>query len=220
MSRTVRSYLRLVLLVIVVAAVATIAVRAGNETPVPSDRALNPAPGTTFSPQARLAQARSLLDPSGTGRVTAAEVECVAKEVSDNPAREQIASNMARIRNKDLQETVMLAYLGCAYDFVLDTYIAYVPASLTPDQRACIRGTYKKLDLRRFAEVIVVDPDAGQTGPLIIKTCTVGGDGTDPFAVVAPTSTTTLGDPRGAPSSTVSTTIATTIATTSGPAAR
>ncbi len=207
-SRTVRSYLRLVALVLVIGGVVLYAVRAGDDTTLPPPRGVSPPPGTSPTGADRLVEARTLLDPTRTGKVTDEQVACVATAVVDNPAREQIASNMGRIRNKDMQQVVMASYLSCAFDFVLDTYMAYAPADLTMPQRACIRATYTKLELQRLAEVIVVDPDAAQTGPLVVKACTTGGDGGDPFAGVAPppgvadngTSSTT-GEPPPSPGS-------------------
>jgi len=193
--RTARSYGRLVLLVVVVGVVVVwTAQRHDDISPTPP-RALvtepapggAAAPGTTLTPEQRQSEARSLLDPTHTGKVSPAEVDCVAASVVDDPLREQVASRMARVQNKDLQQMVMGAYLQCAYDFVLDQYMVYAPQDLTAQQKTCVRGTYKALDVQRFAEVIVLDPDAGQTGPLVLKACRGQGDGSDPFAVVAPT---------------------------------
>ena len=144
--------------------------------------AITEAPtSTTMSEAAALADATRLLDPTGTGRETPAEVACVKQTVVDDPNIDELAHNMATYANKDLRQAVMTRYLNCASDFVLDLYMAYAPASLTADQRACIRARYTRLTVARLAEVMVQDPDAGQTGPLLISSCT-GNDVGDPFA--------------------------------------
>lgn len=167
--------------------------RRGDDTQLPPSRALNDGtaitvsgtpPGSTSAQSAaqRLDDARRLLDPQDTGKVTEREVGCIATRVVDNPPLYDIASNMAVIRNKDLQQVVINTYLGCAYEFVLGQYMVFAPRSLTTEQRACIEATYRRLDPQLFAEVIVIDPDAGQTGPVVIGKCTGAGGPDDPFA--------------------------------------
>jgi hypothetical protein len=91
-----------------------------------------------------------------------------------NPDVDQIANDMAQIQNKDLRELVMIDYLTCAYDYVLDLYIRFAPARLGAAERRCIRGKFTQLTVKRLAEVIVEDPDAGYTGPLVINSCESG----------------------------------------------
>jgi hypothetical protein len=120
----------------------------------------------------QLSEARRLVNPENTpGRLTDAEVDCVARSVVMNPDVDEIANDMAQIENKDLRELVMTDYLTCAYNFVLDLYMRFAPAGLNPSELACIRSKFTELTVKRLAEVIVEDPDAGYTGPLVIKTC-------------------------------------------------
>jgi hypothetical protein len=98
----------------------------------------------------------------------------VAKVVVLNPDLDQIANDMAQIPNKDLRQAVMTAYLQCAYNYVLDLYMRFAPAGLGGSELACIRSKFTQLDVGRLSEVIVEDPDAGYTGPLVIKSCTTG----------------------------------------------
>jgi hypothetical protein len=124
---------------------------------------------------AQLAEARRLIDPeNGPVEPTAQQVDCVARVVVMNPAVDQIANDMAQTPNKDLREVVMIDYLTCAYDFVLDLYMRYAPASLTAEKRSCVRLKFTQLTVKRLAEVIVEDPDAGYTAPLLIHACETG----------------------------------------------
>jgi len=131
---------------------------------------------------AQLAEARRLIDPDNEPRSpTAAEVACVARVVVLNPTIDQIANDMAQIQNKDLRQLVMTEYLDCAYNYVLDLYMRFAPAGLSPPQLACIRSEFTRLNLNRLAEVMADDPDAGYTGPLVIHACQTGAK-TDPLA--------------------------------------
>ena len=105
---------------------------------------------------------------------TAAQVACVARVVVQNSNVDQIANDMAQINNADLRELVMTDYLLCAYNFVLDLYMRFAPAGLSKPQLACIRSKFTQLEVGRLAEVMVLDPDAGYTGPLVINACKTG----------------------------------------------
>jgi len=94
--------------------------------------------------------------------------------VVQNPALDQIANDMAQIPNKDLRQLVMTDYLHCAYDYVLDLYMRFAPAGLSSSALTCIRSKFTELDINRLSEVIVEDPDAGYTGPLVIQACQSG----------------------------------------------
>ena len=61
-----------------------------------------------------------------TGKTTTAENQWVARVVVQNPNLDILANDMAQVTNKDLREAVMTSYLGCAYNFVLDTYMRFV----------------------------------------------------------------------------------------------
>ena len=68
----------------------------------------------------------------------------------------------------------MYSYLSCGYNYITDTYMRFAPAGLSKPQLACIRSKFTELDRQTFAEVIVEDPDAGYTGPLVIHACKSG----------------------------------------------
>jgi len=122
--------------------------------------------------ESQLAEARRLINPDNSpGRLTDSEVDCVARTVVMNPEVDQIANDMAQIENKDLRELVMIDYLTCAYNFVLDLYMRFAPSGLDASELACIRSKFTELSVKRLAEVIVEDPDAGYTGPLVIRAC-------------------------------------------------
>jgi hypothetical protein len=124
---------------------------------------------------AQLAEARRLIDPDNEPKIpTTAEVLCVAQVVVQNPTVDQVANDMAQITNKDLRQLVMTDYLHCAYNYVLDLYMRFAPAGISKPQLACIRSKFTQLDINRLSEVIVEDPDAGYTGPLVIHACQTG----------------------------------------------
>ena len=101
-------------------------------------------------------------------------VRCVAKTVVENPLLDQVANDIAQIPNKDLRQAVMFAYLECGYNYILDTYMRFAPKGLGKKQLACIRSKFTQLQTQSLAEVIVEDPDAGYTGPLVIAACKSG----------------------------------------------
>jgi hypothetical protein len=140
--------------------------------------ARKPAPKLTETrglTAAQLAEARRLLDPDHEPKPpTAAQVACVARVVVLDPTVDQIANDMAQIENGDLRQLVMTDYLHCAYDFVLDLYMRFAPSNLTAAQRACVRSKFTQLSVRRLSEVMILDPDAGYTGPLTIHLCQTG----------------------------------------------
>ena len=124
---------------------------------------------------AQLDEARRLLNPENDPAApTDQQIDCVARTVVENPDLDEIANDMAQIPNKDVRQTVMTAYLQCAYDYILDYYMRFAPAGLSDAELTCIRGKFKELDINVFSEVIVEDPDAGQTGPLLIRVCQSG----------------------------------------------
>ena len=91
-----------------------------------------------------------------------------------NPPVDEIANDMAQIENGDLRELVMTDYLHCAYDFVLDLYMRFAPSDLSTEEKVCIRSKFTELTVQRLSEVMVYDPDAGYTGPLVIHACQTG----------------------------------------------
>jgi hypothetical protein len=131
---------------------------------------------------AQLAEARRLIDPDNEPTSpSAATVDCVARVVVLNPNIDQVANDMAQIQNKDLRQLVMTEYLRCGYDYVLNLYMRFAPAGLSPPKLACMRKEFTQLQVGRLAEVMVEDPDAGYTGPLVIHACETGAT-TDPLA--------------------------------------
>jgi hypothetical protein len=124
---------------------------------------------------AQLAEARRLLDPDHEPKSpTEAQVVCVAQAVVLQPPIDEIAEDMAQIENKDLRQLVMTDYLNCAYNFVLDLYMRFAPSDISPAQKVCIRSKFTELNVNRLSEVMVLDPDAGYTGPLVIHACQTG----------------------------------------------
>ena len=101
-------------------------------------------------------------------------VLCVAKTIVRNPLLDQVANDIAQVPNKDLRQAVMFGYLECGYNYILDTYMRFAPAGLGKTQLACVRSKFTQLDTQSLAEVIVEDPDAGYTGPLVIQACKSG----------------------------------------------
>jgi hypothetical protein len=101
-------------------------------------------------------------------------VACVAATVVKNPFLDQAANDISQIPNKDVRQAVMYAYLQCGYNYITDTYMRFAPAGLSESELACVRSKFTQLDVNRFAEVIVEDPDAGYTGPLVIHACESG----------------------------------------------
>lgn len=101
-------------------------------------------------------------------------VACVAHAVVQNPLLDQVANDISQIPNKDLRQAVMFAYLECGYSYIVDTYMRFAPAGLSRSQLACVRSKFTELTVNTLAEVIVEDPDAGFTGPLVIQACKSG----------------------------------------------
>jgi len=101
-------------------------------------------------------------------------VACVARTVVQNPPLDELANDIAQIGNGDLRQNVMYAYLRCGYDYILDTYMRFAPPGLSAAERACIRSKFTQLNINSMAEVIVLDPEAGMTGPLVIQACRSG----------------------------------------------
>ena len=142
----------------------------GGPRPAPTTQAASSAPTP-----AQLAEARRLVDPDHEPiPPTPAQVACVARVVVQDPNVDQIANDMAQITNADLRELVMTDYLLCAYNFVLNLYMRFAPSGLGKQQLTCIRSKFTQLVIGRLAEVMVLDPDAGYTGPLVIASCKSG----------------------------------------------
>ncbi|HTD51126.1 MAG TPA: hypothetical protein VK771_11025 [Acidimicrobiia bacterium] len=140
-----------------------------------------PTSGSGAPTAAQLAEAKRLIDPDNEPTApSAATVQCVARVVVLNPNIDQVANDMAQIQNKDLRQLVMTEYLRCGYDYVLNLYMRFAPAGLSAPQLACIRRQFTQLQVSRLAEVMVEDPDAGYTGPLVIHACKTGAT-TDPL---------------------------------------
>jgi len=151
----------------------------GKVTPAAAKQASQA--GTSGLTAAQLAEAKRLVDPDHEPKdPTAAQVACVARVVVLNPTIDEVANDMAQIQNPDLRELVMTDYLRCAYNFVLDLYMRFAPDGLSPTELACIRSEFTRLEVGRLAEVMVLDPDAGYTGPIVIHACETG-DKTDPL---------------------------------------
>jgi len=169
--RQVDAWTRIVTIVTIVAAVTALAA-CGDSAP----EAKNPkAAGTGAPTAAQLEEARRLINPDNQPQApTADEIACVARVVVQDPVVDQIANDMAQIPNKDLRQLVMTDYLHCAYDYVLDLYMRFAPADLDAAQRSCVRSKFTQLEVGRLSEVIVEDPDAGYTGPLVIQACKSG----------------------------------------------
>ena len=131
--------------------------------------------GTNGLTAAQLAEAKRLIDPDNEPSVpTAAQIACVARVVVLNPTVDEIANDMAQVADKDLRQLVMTDYLQCAYNYVLNLYMRFAPAGLTKAQLACVRSKFTELTVARLSEVMVLDPDAGYTGPLTINACKTG----------------------------------------------
>jgi hypothetical protein len=159
----------------IVLAVVAAAGCGGSGAAAKSSNGSSAGPSTGAPSAAQLAEARRLINPNGDAQAPkAADVECVARVVVQNSTVDQIANDMAQIPNKDLRQLVMTDYLDCAYDYVLDLYMRFAPAGLSSSELACIRSKFTQLDTGRLSEVIVEDPDAGYTGPLVIKACESG----------------------------------------------
>jgi hypothetical protein len=166
---------RLVLIVLAMSAVVGIAACGSSSTASKRPSGTGAGSATGVATAAQLAEARRLIDPDNQPQVpTAGEVACVARVVVQNPAVDQIANDMAQIPNKDLRQLVMTDYLQCAYNYVLDLYMRFAPPGLSSSALSCIRSKFTELDINRLAEVIVEDPDAGYTGPMVIKACQSG----------------------------------------------
>ena len=169
----------------VLGAVVAFAVLAGSACSGSSTPGAD-ATGTTTASRvtsAQLAEARRLVDPDNEPATpTNSEVECVARVVVQNPNVDEIANDMAQIQDADLRELVMTDYLGCAYNYVLNVYMRFAPSDLTPAQKTCVRKQFTLLTVKRLSEVMVLDPDAGYTGPLVIQACKTGTAQVDPLA--------------------------------------
>jgi hypothetical protein len=156
-----------------VAVLAVAACGGGSKPGAP--RATTPSGGSGGFTAAQVSEARRLLDPDNEpASPTAAQIACVVRTVVLDPTVDQIANDMAQIEDKDLRQLVMTDYLNCAYNYVLDLYMRFAPAGLTPAVLACIRSKFTQLNVNRLSEVIVEDPDAGYTGPLTIHLCETG----------------------------------------------
>jgi hypothetical protein len=156
-------------------AVLVVADCGGSDAATKSSNGTGGGPSSGAPSAAQLAEARRLINPNGVAQAPkAAEVDCVARVVVQNPTVDQIANDMAQIPDKDLRQLVMTDYLNCAYNFVLDLYMRFAPAGLSSSELACIRSKFTELDTGRLSEVIVEDPDAGYTGPLVIQACESG----------------------------------------------
>jgi hypothetical protein len=121
---------------------------------------------------AQLQEAQRLLNPENSSPgPPAADVACVARVVVQDPNVDAMANDMAQIPNKDLRQLVMTDYLHCSYNFVLDLYMKFAPAGLATDELRCMRQKFTELSVDTLSEVMVEDPDAGQTGPLVMQAC-------------------------------------------------
>lgn len=130
---------------------------------------------------AQLAEASRLVNVGGSPEPPPAPVvACVARVVVQNPLLDQAANDIAQMP-KDLRQQVMYSYLQCGYDYVLGAYMRFAPPGLAKAQLTCIRSKFKELDVNLFAEVIVEDPDAGYTGPLLIQACKSGSAKSNPL---------------------------------------
>jgi len=146
-----------------------------------TSRASTTTSGSGGPTAAQLAEARRLIDPDNEPTApSAATVGCVARVVVLNPNIDEIANDMAQIQNKDLRQLVMTEYLTCGYNYVLNLYMRFAPSGLSAPELACIRRQFTQLQVGRLAEVMVEDPDAGYTGPLVIHACETGAK-TDPL---------------------------------------
>jgi len=161
-----------------VAALAVLFVAAacggGHRSSSPTTATTDPyAPGPPT--RAQLAEARRLVNIGASKQPPPAPVvACVAATVVQNPFLDQAANDIAQIPNRDVRQAVMYSYLSCGYNYITDTYMRFAPAGLSKPQLACIRSKFTELDRQTFAEVIVEDPDAGYTGPLVIHACKSG----------------------------------------------
>jgi hypothetical protein len=124
---------------------------------------------------AQLIEASRLVNIGALPKVPPASVvACVARVVVQNPSLDQIANDIAQIQNGDLRQAVMYSYLQCGYSYIVDSYMRFAPAGLSTSELACIRSKFTQLNVNSLAEVIVLDPDAGFTGPLVIQACKSG----------------------------------------------
>ena len=176
----IRSFTRRAVVIGAIAIVGTLVLAGCGSSSKPQTATTTSGSGGPTA--AQLAEARRLIDPDNEPTSpSAATVDCVAKVVVLNPSIDQVANDMAQIQNKDLRQLVMTEYLRCGYDYVLNLYMRFAPAGLSAPQLACIRRQFTQLQVSRLAEVMVEDPDAGYTGPLVIHACETGAK-TDPLA--------------------------------------
>jgi hypothetical protein len=134
-------------------------------------KAADPTQGSPPN-KAQLDEASRLLNPDNQSPGPDTKgVDCVARVVVQDPNVDALANDMAQVPNKDLRQLVMTDYLNCAYNFVLDLYMRFAPSGLSADELGCIRQKFTELDVNTLSEVMVEDPDAGQTGPLVMHAC-------------------------------------------------
>jgi hypothetical protein len=166
MRRAVGCALVLVLIVVVASC-------GGDEDEPDIHAATSVKPGDVSAAQYK--EAARLVNVGGLkSEPPAAAVRCVAKTVVANPLLDQVANDIAQIDNKDLRQAVMFAYLLCGYNYIVDTYMRFAPPGLSKTQLKCIRSKFTQLPTQSLSEVIVEDPDAGYTGPLVIQACKSG----------------------------------------------
>jgi hypothetical protein len=165
---------RVILLAALVCMLASLASCGGDKK---GGHVSDPGHGSAGAPTAaQLTEAKRLLNPENTSAQPPSDkdVDCVARIVVQNPTVDQIANDMAQIPNKDLRQLVMTDYLHCAYNFVLDLYMRFAPAGMSAAELSCIRAKFTELNINTLSEVMVEDPDAGQTGPLLMHACETG----------------------------------------------
>ena len=149
----------------------------GSKPAATTSTTSTPGNGLNIGPPtaAQLAEAARLVNIGASPTPPPANVvACVARVVVQDPPMDELANDIAQIGNGDLRQNVMDAYLHCGYDYILDTYMRFAPVGLSKAQVACIRSKFTELSLNSLSEVIVLDPDAGRTGPLVIQACAAG----------------------------------------------
>jgi len=177
----IRSFRRRATAAVVLSVVAAVVLAAcgGGSKSGTSGAAAGGSGGLTA---AQLAEAKRLIDPDNEPiPPSAAAVACVGRVVVLNPSIDEIANDMAQLQDADLRQLVLTEYLDCGYNFVLDLYMRFAPSGLSKPELACIRSEFTRLNVSRLAEVMVLDPDAGYTGPLVIHACETG-EKSDPLA--------------------------------------
>jgi hypothetical protein len=160
-----------------VALLAAAACSGGSKPAATTPTTSGPSNGPNAGPPtaAQLAEAARLVNIGDSPTPPPANVvACVARVVVQDPPMDELANDIAQIGNGDLRQNVMDAYLHCGYDYILDTYMRFAPPGLSKAQLTCIRSKFTELSLSSMSEVIVLDPDAGRTGPLVIQACAAG----------------------------------------------